>query len=214
MPNLSILYGNMQLDPYQISIAGNYTKLIPQIQKKWNQNTISYPKTGKRGYPQVFPHKLKKCLDEYVFKNLEWSHNGEYIIIKNKEKLEKELSGSILSISLASFQRQLNLYGFTRYRKIPSTYFNPNFKQSDKEVHITRESIKHSKCKKRKRSVVVAKVSTVVTFPTVQIVDTVATVATIPIVDTVVLNINELDPFGLNIDHNKLEIEFGHLLVD
>mmetsp|Transcript_34594 Transcript_34594/g.98425 ORF Transcript_34594/g.98425 Transcript_34594/m.98425 type:complete len:230 (-) Transcript_34594:125-814(-) len=104
-----------------------------------NMSTLNYPRTGKRGVPQQFPRRLYEMLEseaklavskpDEVFV-VSWSGSGKAFRITDVD----EFAGTVLpkyfrTKKFSSFQRNLNLYGFTKVRRGPDTdmYAHPSF---------------------------------------------------------------------------------------
>ena len=73
-----------------------------------------YPRTGKRGAPQVFPRKLYQILQNEKDETVRWTKGGHSFIITDMETFTSEtLLSYFRHTKYSSFQRQLNLYVFT-----------------------------------------------------------------------------------------------------
>mmetsp|Transcript_10682 Transcript_10682/g.23638 ORF Transcript_10682/g.23638 Transcript_10682/m.23638 type:complete len:221 (-) Transcript_10682:49-711(-) len=81
----------------------------------------NYPRTGKRGVPQQFPRKLYDMLEaESKDDIVHWSSSGRAFRIADVSRFSKEVLSKYFKTSkFSSFQRNLNLYGFTKIRKGP-----------------------------------------------------------------------------------------------
>mmetsp|Transcript_83053 Transcript_83053/g.240329 ORF Transcript_83053/g.240329 Transcript_83053/m.240329 type:complete len:225 (-) Transcript_83053:111-785(-) len=108
--------------------------------------TLSYPRTGKRGVPQQFPRRLYEMLESetklaeqdpdeaYV---ISWSESGKAFRITDVDDFAATvLPKYFRTRKFSSFQRNLNLYGFTKVRKGPDTdmYAHPSFVRRQPEL--------------------------------------------------------------------------------
>mmetsp|Transcript_38974 Transcript_38974/g.81929 ORF Transcript_38974/g.81929 Transcript_38974/m.81929 type:complete len:201 (-) Transcript_38974:136-738(-) len=97
----------------------------------------NYPRTGKRGVPQTFPRKLHIMLEaESKEMIVHWSNSGRAFHIADVSLFSKEVLPKYFKTSkFSSFQRNLNLYGFTKIRKGPEIdmYFHPRFIRGDED---------------------------------------------------------------------------------
>jgi hypothetical protein len=81
-----------------------------------------YPRTGRRGAPQVFPRKLYQMMNEAPEDVITWTPQGKSFIILDMETFSEEvLLNYFRHQKYSSFQRQLNLYGFHKISKGPET---------------------------------------------------------------------------------------------
>lgn len=93
----------------------------------------SYPRTGRRGVPQQFPRKLYEMLEaesEEGILIVHWSGSGRAFRIADVSLFSTKILPKYFKTSkFSSFQRNLNLYGFTKIRKGPEIdmYFHPGF---------------------------------------------------------------------------------------
>lgn len=93
----------------------------------------SFPKTGKRGVPQQFPRRLYEMLQtesKLTDASIKWSNSGKAFQIYNvQEFTDTVLSKYFRTKKFSSFQRNLNLYGFTKVRSGPDVdmYAHPSF---------------------------------------------------------------------------------------
>lgn len=96
-----------------------------------NLSTLSYPRTGKRGVPQQFARRLYEMLQSEAKlalvspeKNafISWSESGFAFRILDVDGFTSSvLSKYFRTKKFSSFQRNLNLYGFTKVRRGPDT---------------------------------------------------------------------------------------------
>jgi len=95
-----------------------------------NLSTLSYPRTGKRGVPQQFARRLYEMLqseakavaspDKDAF--ISWSESGFAFQILDVDGFTSSvLPKYFRTKKFSSFQRNLNLYGFTKVRRGPDT---------------------------------------------------------------------------------------------
>jgi len=96
-----------------------------------NLSTLSYPRTGKRGVPQQFARRLYEMLqseaklalaspDKNAF--ISWSESGFAFRILDVDGFTSSvLPKYFRTKKFSSFQRNLNLYGFTKVRRGPDT---------------------------------------------------------------------------------------------
>lgn len=109
-------------------------------------NAIRYPRTGKRGLPQQFPRRLYemlecegKALNEKGFNQvtIQWSRSGRAFQITDVSLFASIILPKYFRTSkFSSFQRNLNLYGFSKVRRGPDTdmYAHPSFVRGCPEV--------------------------------------------------------------------------------
>mmetsp|Transcript_704 Transcript_704/g.879 ORF Transcript_704/g.879 Transcript_704/m.879 type:complete len:252 (+) Transcript_704:126-881(+) len=102
-------------------------------------NGLTYPRTGKRGVPQQFPRRLYEMLQsEDELRNTDtehksiitWSDSGRAFRIHNVSLFASQVLPKYFRTSkFSSFQRNLNLYGFSKVRRGPDTdmYAHPAF---------------------------------------------------------------------------------------
>jgi len=84
-----------------------------------SEDTTKYPKTGRRGAPQVFPRKLYEILTDEQ-DSVSWSKNGKSFTICDMDTFSNDvLLNYFRHQKYSSFQRQLNLYGFRKICKGP-----------------------------------------------------------------------------------------------
>ena len=74
------------------------------------------PRTGRRGAPQAFPHKLFHILsDAHNARFVRWTKDGQgFVILDQGGFAESVLPKYFRHKNFPSFQRQLNLYGFRK----------------------------------------------------------------------------------------------------
>jgi hypothetical protein len=81
-----------------------------------------YPRTGKRGAPQVFPRKVHEILTNESADIVTWNAAGTTFRIMDMETFTSQiLLAYFRHQKYSSFQRQLNLYGFRKIQKGPET---------------------------------------------------------------------------------------------
>ncbi|KAL7517561.1 hypothetical protein ACHAWX_002478 [Stephanocyclus meneghinianus] len=98
------------------------------------EDKIYYPRTGKRGVPQQFPRKLYEMLEiETGSFSVGWTATGRGFQITNISFFSEIVLPKWFKTSkFSSFQRNLNLYGFTKNRKgVNTVYYHPKFAQGD-----------------------------------------------------------------------------------
>mmetsp|Transcript_15118 Transcript_15118/g.17609 ORF Transcript_15118/g.17609 Transcript_15118/m.17609 type:complete len:296 (-) Transcript_15118:265-1152(-) len=99
--------------------------------------SLAYPRTGKRGVPQQFPRRLytmlesesknQECCNEML---IQWSDSGQAFRIVDIEFFSTLILPKYFRTSkFSSFQRNLNLYGFSKVRRGPDSdmYAHPSF---------------------------------------------------------------------------------------
>jgi len=96
-----------------------------------NLSTLSYPRTGKRGVPQQFARRLYEMLQSEAKLALtspvkttfiSWSESGFAFRILDVDGFTSlVLPKYFRTKKFSSFQRNLNLYGFTKVRRGPDT---------------------------------------------------------------------------------------------
>merc|ERR1712196_589205 len=104
-----------------------------------NQNNITYDfeDLSSNLLLQTFPRKLMMMIEQEDDDIIKWTDNGEAFFILDTDKITKEILPKYFRQSkLASFQRQLNLYGFSRINKGQSqgAYQNSFFKRNRKDL--------------------------------------------------------------------------------
>jgi hypothetical protein len=129
--------------------------------------TQSYPRTGKRGVPQQFPRRLYTMLDSESNHNeeatsqagkdcepvIQWSESGQAFRIIDTDKFSNDVLPKYFRTSkFSSFQRNLNLYGFSKVRKGPDTdmYAHPSFLQGHPELLSLLKKCKHGSTSDKK----------------------------------------------------------------
>mmetsp|Transcript_7708 Transcript_7708/g.12888 ORF Transcript_7708/g.12888 Transcript_7708/m.12888 type:complete len:413 (+) Transcript_7708:178-1416(+) len=76
---------------------------------------MKYPRTGQRGAPQAFARKLYEILEVEPGDLLSWNAAGNAFFVRDIDRFSKEILMKYFRHSkFASFQRQLNLYGFRK----------------------------------------------------------------------------------------------------
>lgn len=96
-----------------------------------NLSTLSYPRTGKRGVPQQFARRLYEMLQSEAKLALDspernafisWSESGFAFRILDVDGFTSSvLPKYFRTKKFSSFQRNLNLYGFSKVRRGPDT---------------------------------------------------------------------------------------------
>jgi len=96
-----------------------------------NISTLSYPRTGKRGVPQQFARRLYEMLQSEAklasespekIALISWSESGIAFRILDVDGFTSVvLPKYFRTKKFSSFQRNLNLYGFTKVRRGPDT---------------------------------------------------------------------------------------------
>lgn len=96
-----------------------------------NLSTLSYPRTGKRGVPQQFARRLYEMLQSEAklasaspekTPFISWSESGFAFRILDVDGFTSSvLPKYFRTKKFSSFQRNLNLYGFTKVRRGPDT---------------------------------------------------------------------------------------------
>lgn len=116
-----------------------------------NMNAVTYPRTGKRGVPQQFPRRLYKMLQSESGKSshgmISWSESGEAFRIADVAIFSSIVLPMYFKTSkFSSFQRNLNLYGFSKARRGPNTdmYAHPAFLRGRPELLSQLKKSAHS----------------------------------------------------------------------
>lgn len=118
------------------SLSRSASSSTTSSNESMNDQTIIYPRTGKRGVPQQFPRRLYKMLQcessqsDSQDKLIEWSHSGKAFRISDVSRFSNEILSKYFRTSkFSSFQRNLNLYGFSKVRHGVDTdmYAHPSF---------------------------------------------------------------------------------------
>jgi hypothetical protein len=96
-----------------------------------------YPRTGKRGVPQQFPRRLYHMLETEASEHktdkdrlISWSTSGTAFMIEDSLLFSSLVLPKYFKTNVfSSFQRNMNLYGFTKLRKGPEAgmYYHPDF---------------------------------------------------------------------------------------
>jgi len=102
-----------------------------------------YPRTGKRGAPQVFPRKLYELLSNEETDVIGWTASGNSFMILDMDIFTKDvLMKYFRHQKYSSFQRQLNLYGFRKIQKGPEigAYAHESFVRGEPDLlfHVRR----------------------------------------------------------------------------
>eukprot|EP00557_Chaetoceros_sp_GSL56_P001300 CAMPEP_0176492992 /NCGR_PEP_ID=MMETSP0200_2-20121128/9314_1 /TAXON_ID=947934 /ORGANISM="Chaetoceros sp., Strain GSL56" /LENGTH=273 /DNA_ID=CAMNT_0017890631 /DNA_START=71 /DNA_END=892 /DNA_ORIENTATION=+ len=109
-------------------------------------NDLAYPRTGKRGVPQQFPRRLYNMLESEAQLQLErsdaerliaWSETGKAFRIEDVTLFSTlVLPKYFRTNKFSSFQRNLNLYGFSKLRRGPDAdmYAHPSFLRGRPEM--------------------------------------------------------------------------------
>mmetsp|Transcript_5417 Transcript_5417/g.6769 ORF Transcript_5417/g.6769 Transcript_5417/m.6769 type:complete len:436 (-) Transcript_5417:290-1597(-) len=97
-------------------------QVVSNKPSKKDQDICLYPRTGRRGAPQVFPRKLYQIMTESSEDVISWTTNGTSFIILDMDTFSEQiLLNYFRHQKYSSFQRQLNLYGFHKISKGPET---------------------------------------------------------------------------------------------
>lgn len=116
-----------------------------------------FPRTGKRGVPQQFPRRLYEMLDGETRRNKISSSDNEDVIISWSTSGKafriydvKGFASTILpkyfrTTKFSSFQRNLNLYGFTKARRGADSdmYAHPSFIRDRPDLLIELRKVTH-----------------------------------------------------------------------
>mmetsp|Transcript_34206 Transcript_34206/g.43683 ORF Transcript_34206/g.43683 Transcript_34206/m.43683 type:complete len:379 (+) Transcript_34206:70-1206(+) len=100
---------------------------------------MKYPRTGQRGAPQAFARKLFEILDVESADIVSWNIAGNAFFVKETERFSKEILMKYFRHSkFASFQRQLNLYGFRKITRGPDAgaYAHQYFRRGQPDLLI------------------------------------------------------------------------------
>lgn len=108
----------------------------------------SYPRTGKRGAPQAFAHKLYEILEDVDDLVIAWNPAGKSFTIHDMDRfVEEVLHKYFRHRKYSSFQRQLNLYGFRKVIKGSGagSYYHTQFMKDRKDLlrFVRRSSSQH-----------------------------------------------------------------------
>jgi hypothetical protein len=133
----------MRLSTSQIADEVSLRRSSRQIKKVFEGHTYteggedsddeSYPKTGRRGSPQVFPRKLYEMLEQVDPRVMAWNACGNGFHIFDMDSFTTQvLLDYFRHQKYSSFQRQLNLYGFRKVCKGPDVgaYVHDSFQRS------------------------------------------------------------------------------------
>lgn len=123
-------------------------------------NGVSYPKTGKRGVPQQFPRRLYNMLEsESQLQQsapseclISWSQSGKAFRIEDVTLFStRVLPKYFRTNKFSSFQRNLNLYGFSKVRRGPDAdmYAHPSFLRGRPEILSELKKCKSAADRKR-----------------------------------------------------------------
>jgi len=119
-------------------------------------NAVAYPRTGKRGVPQQFPRRLYKMLQSESGNSsadmISWSDSGRAFRIADVSIFSSLVLPMYFRTSkFSSFQRNLNLYGFSKVRRGPDTdmYAHPAFLRGRPELLSQLKKGTHSADKTR-----------------------------------------------------------------
>mmetsp|Transcript_19479 Transcript_19479/g.44192 ORF Transcript_19479/g.44192 Transcript_19479/m.44192 type:complete len:488 (+) Transcript_19479:272-1735(+) len=108
------------------------------VATKWTRGPDgNFPRTGRRGAPQVFPRKLFEILDTESDSAVGWNAEGTaFEILDMAEFTSRTLLQHFRHQKYSSFQRQLNLYGFRKVAKGPDcgAYAHESFLRDRPEV--------------------------------------------------------------------------------
>jgi len=108
-------------------------------------STLAYPRTGKRGVPQQFARRLHEMIESeakvaLVYPDqsiISWSKSGlAFRIIDVEGFTSTVLPKYFRTKKFSSFQRNLNLYDFSKLRRGPDTdmYAHPSFMRGRPEL--------------------------------------------------------------------------------
>mmetsp|Transcript_20448 Transcript_20448/g.26821 ORF Transcript_20448/g.26821 Transcript_20448/m.26821 type:complete len:246 (+) Transcript_20448:19-756(+) len=109
-------------------------------------HAFQYPRTGKRGVPQQFPRRLYEMLESESklastlpdhSQVISWSASGKaFGILDVNQFTSRVLSKYFRTSKFSSFQRNLNLYGFSKVRRGPDAdmYAHPSFLRGRPEM--------------------------------------------------------------------------------
>jgi len=113
-----------------VLIHQSHSGPVPGDQRK-------YPRTGKRGAPQAFAHKLYEILEAESTEVIAWSGTGRAFFIKDMDIFVSQvLLKYFRHVKYSSFQRQLNLYGFRKATKGQDVggYYHHYFMRSRRDL--------------------------------------------------------------------------------
>lgn len=109
-------------------------------------NGVAYPRTGKRGVPQQFPRRLYNMLESESPREdidnrcggfISWSQTGKAFRIDDVTLFSTHILPKYFRTNkFSSFQRNLNLYGFSKVRRGPDAdmYAHPSFQRGHPEL--------------------------------------------------------------------------------
>lgn len=110
------------------------------VSAKKRSRVVSYPRTGKRGVPQQFPRRLFEMLQSESNSGepsiISWSDSGNaFRIVDANLFATLILPKYFRTAKFSSFQRNLNLYGFSKIRRGPDAdmYAHPSFRRESPE---------------------------------------------------------------------------------
>lgn len=109
--------------PQQYAYESSTDGVKASKKKQQVSDECAFPRTGRRGAPQVFPRKLFQILDEVDEDVIAWTNSqGTSFTIYDMDSFsENVLLNYFRHQKYSSFQRQLNLYGFHKISKGPET---------------------------------------------------------------------------------------------
>lgn len=145
----------MTADCHPLQVSTMETKLA----------AVAYPRTGKRGVPQQFPRRLYEMLESETKleatpghqKVIFWSDSGKaFRIVDVSLFAATVLPRYFRTKKFSSFQRNLNLYGFSKVRRGPETdmYAHPSFVRNQPETlsHLRKSTPASSRRRSREPS--------------------------------------------------------------
>ncbi|CAM9353660.1 unnamed protein product, partial [Choristocarpus tenellus] len=96
----------------------------------------SYRRSGARGAPQLFAHKLYKLVDEEDPEIVDWMPDGQGFQVKDMDRFCAEIISKYFNhCKFTSFQRQLNLYGFKKRRGDKAgAFYHPHFRRGQQHL--------------------------------------------------------------------------------
>jgi len=110
-------------------------------------DTKKLKKTGKRGIPQGFPRILHRMLNNQETRCITWSSTENHFWITDTDYFVTNVLPKYFRHSkLTSFQRQLNLYGFSKVSKgkYSGAYTHKYFTKSGDNINNIRRSASKS----------------------------------------------------------------------
>ncbi|CAM9278036.1 unnamed protein product, partial [Discosporangium mesarthrocarpum] len=95
-----------------------------------------YRRSGARGAPQLFAHKLYKLVDEEDSEIVDWMPDGQGFQVKDMVRFCSEVIVKYFNhCKFTSFQRQLNLYGFKKRRgDRAGAFYHPHFQKGQQQL--------------------------------------------------------------------------------